>query len=240
MDHEYHGGHGTHRGDHSPATGQLSPNEHRQHAEPDTHGGHGGGHEGHGAHGGHGDHAAQFRDRFWLSLALTIPVVLYSEMVQEWLGFTPPAFPGSQWVAPVLGTVVFLYGGRPFLEGGLAELRSRQPGMMLLISLAILVAFGASVATVFGVFDLEFWWELAAADRDHAARSLAGDAGPRPGLQRPGRPGRPAARRGRPGHRRGDQDGPDQRAGRWRRGPGPPGGPGPGRRRGRGRGSRAG
>ena len=82
-------------------------------------------------------------------------------MVQEWLGFTPPQFPGSQWVAPVLGTIVFLYGGQPFLEGGLAELRSRQPGMMLLISLAILVAFGASVATVFRAFDLEFWWELA-------------------------------------------------------------------------------
>jgi Cu2+-exporting ATPase len=82
-------------------------------------------------------------------------------MVQEWLGFTPPEFPGSEWVAPVLGTVVFLYGGRPFLDGGLAELRSRQPGMMLLISLAILVAFGASLATVFGAFDLEFWWELA-------------------------------------------------------------------------------
>jgi P-type Cu2+ transporter len=81
-------------------------------------------------------------------------------MVQEWLGFTPPQFPGSRWVAPVLGTVVFLYGGRPFLEGGLAELRSRQPGMMLLISLAILVAFAASLATLFGVFDLEFWWEL--------------------------------------------------------------------------------
>jgi Cu2+-exporting ATPase len=88
-------------------------------------------------------------------------VVVYSEMVQDWLGFTPPQFPGSQWVAPVLGTVVFLYGGRPFLEGGLAELRSRQPGMMLLISLAILVAFGASLATVFGAFELEFWWELA-------------------------------------------------------------------------------
>src|ERR687897_675961 len=123
------------------------------------HAGHGE-HGGHGAHGGHGDHAAQFRDRFWLSLLLTIPIVIYSEMVQEWLGFTPPQFPGSQWVAPVLGAVVFLYGGRPFLEGGLAELRSRQPGMMLLISLAILVAFGASVATVFGAFDLEFWWEL--------------------------------------------------------------------------------
>jgi P-type Cu2+ transporter len=160
MDHEHHGGHGGQGGDHSPATGQLSPNAYRQHAEPDTHGGPAGAHEGHGAHGGHGDHAGQFRDRFWWSLVLTVPVVAYSEMVQEWLGFTPPQFPGSQWVAPVLGTVVFLYGGRPFLEGGLAEVRSRQPGMMLLISLAILVAFGASLATVFGAFDLEFWWEL--------------------------------------------------------------------------------
>jgi P-type Cu2+ transporter len=143
----------THSGtDHGRASDQGSTNQHHQHAEPDS---------GHGQHGGHGDHAAQFRDRFWLSLALTIPVIVYSEMVQEWLGFTPPRFPGSQWVAPVLGTIVFAYGGRPFLQGGVAELRSRQPGMMLLISLAILVAFGASVATVFGAFDLEFWWELA-------------------------------------------------------------------------------
>jgi hypothetical protein len=82
-------------------------------------------------------------------------------MVQEWLGFTPPQFPGSQWVAPVLGTVVFVYGGWPFLEGGLAEARARQPGMMLLISLAILVGFGASAASALGLFDLEFWWELA-------------------------------------------------------------------------------
>jgi P-type Cu2+ transporter len=168
--HEHHASHhGAHGGEHSPATAGLSPNAHRQHAEPDEHGGpaaHGehdahGAHGGeHRAHGGHGDHAAQFRDRFWWSLVLTIPVVVYSEMVQDWLGFTPPQFPGSRWVAPVLGTVVFLYGGRPFLEGGLAELRSRQPGMMLLISLAILVAFAASLATLFGVFDLEFWWEL--------------------------------------------------------------------------------
>ena len=117
--------------------------------------------EHHDQHGGHGDHAAQFRDRFWLSLALTVPVVAYSEMVQEWLGFTPPQFPGSAWVAPVLGTVVFLYGGWPFLQGGLAEARARQPGMMLLISLAILVGFGASAASALGLFDLEFWWELA-------------------------------------------------------------------------------
>ena len=115
----------------------------------------------HSGHGGHEDHAAQFRDRFWLSLALTVPVVAYSEMVQEWLGFTPPQFPGSQWVAPVLGTTVFLYGGWPFLQGGLAEARSRQPGMMLLISLAILVGFAASAASALGLFDLEFWWELA-------------------------------------------------------------------------------
>jgi P-type Cu2+ transporter len=154
-----HHGHGAHGGDYSPAAGQLSPNEHRQHAEPDEHGGPAG-HEGHGAHGGHGDHAAQFRDRFWWSLLLTIPVIAYSEMVQDWLRFTPPQFPGSQWVAPVLGTVVFLYGGWPFLQGGLAEARSRQPGMMLLISLAILVAFGASLATALGLLDLEFWWEL--------------------------------------------------------------------------------
>jgi Cu2+-exporting ATPase len=128
-----------------------------------THAGHEahGGHQGQSGHGGHGDHAAQFRDRFWLSLVLTLPVIAYSEMVQEWLRFTPPQFPGSEWVAPVLGTVVFLYGGRPFLEGGVSEARSRQPGMMLLISLAIGVAFVASAATALGLFDLDFWWELA-------------------------------------------------------------------------------
>jgi P-type Cu2+ transporter len=123
------------------------------------HGGHAG-HGGHG-HGGHGDHAAQFRDRFWLSLALTVPVILYSEMVQEWLRFTPPQFPGSAWVAPVGGAIVFLYGGWPFLQGGVAEARARQPGMMLLIALAISVAFVASAATALGLFDLDFWWELA-------------------------------------------------------------------------------
>jgi P-type Cu2+ transporter len=149
-----HHHHADHAADHRVAADQHAPDQERQH-QPDEHGGHGGG------HGGHADHAAQFRDRFWLSLVLTIPVVAYSEMVQEWLGFTPPQFPGSQWVAPVLGTVVFLYGGWPFLQGGLSEARSRQPGMMLLISLAILVSFGASLATLFGAFDLEFWWELA-------------------------------------------------------------------------------
>jgi len=136
---------------HDPHTGHAT-------AEPRR-----GGHDqhGHDQHAGHADHAAQFRDRFWLSLALTVPVIVYSEMVQEWLGFTPPQFPGSAWVAPVLGTLVFLYGGWPFLQGGLSEARARQPGMMLLISLAITVAFVASAATALGLFDLDFWWELA-------------------------------------------------------------------------------
>jgi len=102
-----------------------------------------------------------FRSRFWISLLLSIPVVLYSPMVQEWLHISMPAFPGSELVSPVLGTVIFLYGGSVFLKGGWDELRSRTPGMMLLISLAITVAFITSVATTLGFFDLEFWWELA-------------------------------------------------------------------------------
>jgi len=128
--------------------------------EQGRHAGHGR-QDDHGAHGGHGGHADIFRRRFWLNLLLTIPVVLYSEMVQAWLRFSMPSFPGSEWVPPILGTIVFLYGGWVFLAGGWSELTARKPGMMLLISLAILVAFAASAATTLGFFDLEFWWELA-------------------------------------------------------------------------------
>jgi Cu2+-exporting ATPase len=121
------------------------------------------GHDGHGAHGGHGDHAAQFRDRFWVSLGLAVPVVFFSEMFADLLGYTRPEFGGSGLIAPVVGTVVFLYGGQPFLTGGWSELKSRRPGMMLLISMAITVAFVASWVTTLqlGGFDLDFWWELA-------------------------------------------------------------------------------
>src|SRR5437870_9254050 len=98
-------------------------------------------HTGHGGHGGHADHAAMFRDRFWLTLVLTIPVVIYSHMFQRILGYTAPRFPGSGLVSPVLGTVIFFYGGWPFLTGAISEVRTRQPGMMLLIGLAITVAF---------------------------------------------------------------------------------------------------
>ncbi|HKZ24656.1 MAG TPA: heavy metal translocating P-type ATPase, partial [Acidimicrobiia bacterium] len=122
------------------------------------------GHERHtGGHDKHAGHSlAMFRDRFWVSLALTVPVVFYSESIQEWFGYTAPAFPGSDWLPPVLGTVIFFYGGSPFLKGAVQEVRDRQPGMMLLIGMAITVAFVASLATTFGWFALEFWWELAA------------------------------------------------------------------------------
>jgi Cu2+-exporting ATPase len=117
------------------------------------------GHDQHDKHAGHDPEA--FRRKFWLSLALTVPIVLTSHMVMDWFGYTLD-FPGIRWVGPVLGTVVFLYGGRPFLAGAVSEVRDRAPGMMLLISMAITVAYAASLLTSFGVFDLDFWWELAA------------------------------------------------------------------------------
>ena len=104
-----------------------------------------------------------FKNRFWLTLALSVPVVYFSPMVGHLLGYMPPEFPGSTWIPPVLGTVIFLYGGQPFLTGGLRELKTRSPGMMLLIGMAISVAFVASWVTSLGIggFDLDFWWELA-------------------------------------------------------------------------------
>ncbi|MGF9647964.1 heavy metal translocating P-type ATPase [Pseudarthrobacter oxydans] len=115
----------------------------------------------HGQHAGHS--TAMFRNRFWLTLALSVPVVYFSPMVGHILGYMAPMFPGSAWIPPVLGTVIFLYGGQPFLKGGLQELKDRRPGMMLLIAMAISVAFVASWVTSLGLggFDLDFWWELA-------------------------------------------------------------------------------
>jgi Cu2+-exporting ATPase len=155
-DHTTHRDHQDHAGGQMPDHAGRQMPDHAGHQMPDH-----AGHQMHG-HGDHGDHAAMFRRRFWITLVLTLPVVAYSEMVQEWFGFRSPSFPGSDLVAPVLGTIVFLYGGWPFLSGGVSEVRSRQPGMMLLIALAISVAFASSAATVFGLFDMEFWWELSA------------------------------------------------------------------------------
>ncbi|MET0726846.1 MAG: heavy metal translocating P-type ATPase [Acidimicrobiales bacterium] len=109
----------------------------------------------------HSDHAALFRRKFWVSLLLTLPAVAYSEMLHELTGLTPPSFSGDGWVAPLFGTAVFLYGGPVFLKAGWAEIKNRQPGMMLLISMGLLVAFGASVASELDVVDVELWFELA-------------------------------------------------------------------------------
>ena len=122
------------------------------------------GHSDHQQHAGHDKHAGHdpemFRRRFWISLLLTIPLVVTSDMVMDWFNYSID-FPGMSWLGPVLGSAVFWWGGWPFLAGGVAEIRARQPGMMLLISMAITVAYGASMATSLDWLDLEFWWELA-------------------------------------------------------------------------------
>src|SRR5438874_5943528 len=144
-EHDAHEGSGSHAG-HDAQTGHDAQAKHDPHA-------------GHGAHAGHDPNV--FRRQFWIVLLLTIPVVAWSDEVQHWLGYGAPVFPGSQWIPAVLGTIVFLYGGRVFLEGARAELSNRQPGMMTLISLAILVAFVASWAATLGLFTVDVWWELA-------------------------------------------------------------------------------
>src|SRR5713226_4656358 len=116
----------------------------------------------HGSNDRHAGHSvAMFRDKFWLSFALTIPVVFWSSDVQHWLGYTAPSFPGSKFIPAILGTIVFVYGGLVFIRGAWGELADRKPGMMTLNSLAIIVAFGTSVAATFGLFEIDVWWELA-------------------------------------------------------------------------------
>lgn len=115
--------------------------------------------QGHDKHAGHS--VAQFRDKFWLSLILTIPIVLYSHMIQEWFGFSSLEFIGSMWIPFILGSVIFFYGGTVFLKSAWGELKARQPGMMTLISLAILSAYIYSIATTFFIAGTEFFWELA-------------------------------------------------------------------------------
>src|SRR5688572_14698231 len=148
----------THNG--TPHTSSGHGAGHESHAEPGGHHAEGGP-SAHDAHGGHGDHAAMFRRRFWWSLLLTVPMVVTSHMVMGWFGYELD-FPGMSWIGPVLGTVVFFWAGWPFLAGGAAEARERRPGMMLLIAMAITVAYGASLAYSAGWFEQEFWWELAA------------------------------------------------------------------------------
>lgn len=116
-------------------------------------------HQEHDKHAGHS--VAMFKDKFWLSLLLTIPVVVYSEMIQHWLNFTPPAFPGSAYVPFIFSTIIFFYGGLVFIKGAISELKAKLPGMMTLISLAIVTAYVYSVATQFFIQGDGFFWELA-------------------------------------------------------------------------------
>jgi len=140
---------------------------HHDHHNVDTHDhaahGHDDDHEGHAhhGHGDHGDHVAQFRSLFWINLIIGIPVVIFSPMFAQMFGYTVPGW--ATWISPVLGTVMYVWGGKPFLTGAVGEIKSRAPGMMLLISLGISVAFFASWAATLGLVDpeLEFWWELA-------------------------------------------------------------------------------
>ena len=110
-------------------------------------------------HSGHS--VAMFRQKFWVSLFLTVPVLAYSENIQHWLRFSPPDFTGSNLVPSALSSIIFLYGGLVFLKGAWKELIARRPGMMTLISLAITVAFAYSVAVQFGLNGEAFFWELA-------------------------------------------------------------------------------
>jgi P-type Cu2+ transporter len=161
-DHESHaanGGHADHdshaaHGDHAHTGNGGGHADHSTHAS---------GHSGHSGHAGHGDHVGQFRRLFWIMLALAVPVVAFSGMFAMLIGYELPEGAWADWISPLLGTVMFFWGGKPFLTGAVSELRSRRPGMMLLIGLAISVAFVASWGATLGLLhhDLDFWWELA-------------------------------------------------------------------------------
>lgn len=145
--------------------------ETRRHAGPSSHAGHASRRQpqtsvpvaGHGDHKNHADHTgheAMFRRRFWVCLLVSIPVLAYSMTIQDWLGFRAPAFPGSEWITPLFSVGVFAYGGVPFLRMAVPEVRNRRPGMMMLISLAIGVAFTYSLAAMVIPAGETFFWEL--------------------------------------------------------------------------------
>ncbi|MEQ1736916.1 MAG: heavy metal translocating P-type ATPase [Rhodoglobus sp.] len=139
--------------DHSAHDGTAAATDHGDHAAH---------RDDHAAH--HGDHSAHdpaiFRRKFWLSLILTIPTLVFSMGLQDILGLTQPRFPGSQFIPAVFGLAIFFYAGLVFLRGAVTELKARQPGMMTLISLAVVVALGYSIAVTFGLPGMDFWWEL--------------------------------------------------------------------------------
>jgi Cu2+-exporting ATPase len=106
---------------------------------------------------------ATFRNRFWITLALTAPAVFYSANVQQWLGYRATSFPGSKLIPAILGVAVFVYGGLTFVREAGNEIMDRKPGSMVLLSLAITAAFASSLGATFGVFGIDIWWELTSA-----------------------------------------------------------------------------
>ena len=143
-----HGRRHNHHSHNSEALPNTEQNQHRQHQHRD--------HTGHMEH-----HKTMFRNRFWICLILTVPALVWEPMLQGWFNYRAPVFPGSQYIPSLFGSIVFFYGGLIFLKGALRELYNRQPGMMILIGLAITVAFIYSAAVTFGFKGNALWWELA-------------------------------------------------------------------------------
>ncbi len=160
-DHHHHHDHG-HA---APAPAEPGYPEHPELTESHAHHGtapvaaNGRAHAGHDKHAGHS--VAMFRDKFWISLALTIPTLIWGHMLPRALSYSPPSIPGARWIAPVFGTAVFFYGGWVFIQGAWRELQDRLPGMMTLIALAITVAFVFSAAVTLGYPGMPLWEELA-------------------------------------------------------------------------------
>lgn len=148
--------HGHHHSHHSLPPAEVKSaghahTSHQEHAHHETA-------DGHNKHAGH--HTADFLKRFWISLLLTLPVILLSEMIQHWFGFHI-SFSGDKYLLIALGAAIYFYGGMPFLKGMVSEIRDRAIGMMTLVALAISVAFVYSVAVALGFEGMDFFWELA-------------------------------------------------------------------------------
>lgn len=160
--HDVHAGHDMHAGHDLPAgAAHVAPAGagHDLRAGHDAHAGH----MEHGGHAGHGDHVGQFRRLFWIMLVIAIPTIAFSTMFADLLGYELPDAAIVTWIPPVLGSVLYFWGGSPFLTGAWSELKARKPGMMLLIGMAITVAYVSSLGASLGFFPhhLDFWWELA-------------------------------------------------------------------------------
>ena len=137
-------------------TPQLGHHGHQDHKEGDP-----GNHDSHSGHDKHAGHSPEmFKQRFFVSLILTLPILYFSPQLQSWLNYEAILFPGANWISPILGIALYFYGGWPFLQGAWHEFQSKI-GMMTLIALAITVAFIYSLAVSLGLEGKPFYWELA-------------------------------------------------------------------------------